>query len=203
VRTLLSWMLDVPVALIYLTLGAGAAVENVIPAIPADTFVALGGLLSSLGNLNASAVFTVTWTANVGSALVMYRLGYTRGRAFFDDGVGRRFLAPHQLARMEAFYGRWGLLAIFFTRFLPGLRAVVPIFAGVSQHGFVPVAVPLMAASALWYGGLVWLGAFAGRNLARLAELMDSANQLLGLLAALALGAVAIWWWRTRHPPDD
>lgn len=187
----------------YTLLGVGAALENVVPAVPADTFVALGGFLSSLGDLDARVVFLVTWVCNVASALVMYRLGYTRGRSFFMDGWGRRFLAPHQIARMQTFYARWGLLAIFLTRFLPGLRAVVPVFAGVTLHGFVPVAVPLAVASAIWYGGLVLLGAFLGRNLDLLGRVLDQLTGVLGLVALLLGGVLAAWWWRTRHPPDE
>ena len=73
----LEWMTAVPPELSYLLLGLGAAVENIVPAVPADTFVALGGLLSEIGTLSARTVFAVTWLGNVGSALIMYRVGYT------------------------------------------------------------------------------------------------------------------------------
>ena len=84
----------------------GSALENVVPAIPADTFVALGGFLSVVGELQARWVFLITWVFNVTSALVMYRLGYWHGRPFFERGLGRHLLNPHQLNRMAAFYAR-------------------------------------------------------------------------------------------------
>jgi len=199
----LERMLGLPPWLTYVLLGLGAALENVVPAVPADTFVALGGLLSAVGMLDARVVFLSTWLCNVSSALVMYRLGYKHGRRFFEDGIGRRLLAPHQLARMETFYARWGLWAIFFTRFLPGLRAIVPVFAGVTQTGVVPVAIPLVAASAIWYGGLVWLGLLFGRNLPLLGTLLGRMNNALGAVAVVLVAILGWWWWRTRHPPHD
>ena len=44
----LNWVEDVPAAVVYVLLGVGAALENVLPAIPADTFVARGGFLSAV-----------------------------------------------------------------------------------------------------------------------------------------------------------
>ena len=141
--TLLAWIDTLPAWLVYAGLGAGAAIENVIPAVPADTFVVVGGFLAALGDLQAGWVFAVTWTCNVASALAMYHVGHTRGRRFFDVGWGRHVLTSRQMERVGVFYDRFGTTAIFFTRFLPGLRAVVPVFAGVTHQRLLPVALPI------------------------------------------------------------
>ena len=199
----LSLLDRIPAVFLYVGLGIGAAVENVVPAVPADTFVALGGFLSAFGPLDARWIFAVTWSLNVGSALVMYRLGYTHGRPFFMQGWGRRVLKVQQMDRMTRFYERWGTWAIFWTRFLPGLRAVVPVFAGVTQQRFGSVAVPLAAASAIWYGTLVWLGALTGHNLEALSALLTRSSGALTVLAAVVLLVLARWWWRTKDDTSD
>ena len=199
----LSFMDQIPVGFLYVGLGIGAAVENVIPAVPADTFVALGGFLSAFGPLDSRLIFAVTWSLNVGSALVMYRVGYTHGRPFFMQGWGQRVLKNHQMDRMTRFYERWGTWAIFWTRFLPGLRAVVPIFAGITQQRFGPVAVPLAAASAIWYGTLIWLGALTGYNLEVLSALLTRTSSVLAVVTVLALLPVIYWLWRTKNDEPD
>lgn len=201
--TFLEWMSGVSGPLLYLLLGLGAALENIVPAIPADTFVALGGLLSVVGSLDARWVFLSTWLLNVASALVVYRLSYRHGQSFFAAGWGRYLLRPHQMERMRAFYDRWGTPAIFVTRFLPGIRSVVPIFAGVTLQGWLPVALPIALASAIWYGALVWLGAWAGQNLGLLGALLSDVNNVLLWIAVVVTLLVAGWWWRSRHPPDE
>lgn len=199
----LEWMSGVSGPLLYPLLGLGAALENIVPAIPADTFVALGGLLSEVGSLNARWVFLWTWLLNVASALVVYRLSYRHGQGFFAAGWGRYLLRPHQMERMRGFYDRWGTPAIFLTRFLPGIRSIVPIFAGVTLQGWLPVAVPIALASAIWYGALVWLGAWAGQNLSLLAALLSDVNDVLLAIAVVVTLLVAAWWWRSRRPPDE
>ncbi len=196
---LLMWVDGVPSVVVYVLLGAGAAVENVVPAVPADTFVVLGGFLTALGDLEARWVFVATWTCNVASALVMYRVGHRHGRPFFEGRWGRRLINAHQMERMVVFFGRWGTPAIFLTRFLPGLRSVVPVFAGVSHQRFLPVAIPIALASAIWYGLLVWAGAFAGQNLDAVLAAVSRVNVWLLAAALLIGGLIAGWWWRTRH----
>ena len=197
-ETLVTWAEAVPEWLVYLLLGLGAAVENVVPAVPADTFVLLGGFLAGLDDLSATWVFLATWLLNVASALAMYQVGHSHGRGFFRQGWGRRVLNDHQMSRMTLFYQRWGTPAIFFTRFLPGLRAVVPVFAGVTHQRFWSVAPPILVASGIWYGALVWAGALAGRNLPAVRSAFSSVNGVLMAVAAVIILAAGVWWWRTR-----
>ena len=189
--------------LLYFLLGTGAAFENFFPPVPADTFVLLGAFLAASGRASAWAVFLVTWLANTLAALLVYWAGRRHGRPFFQVGMGRFLLNQAQLRRLGRFYDRWGLPAIFFARFLPGLRAMVPVFAGVTKQSFPVVAFPVLVASGIWYGCLVWLGATAGRNLSAVGEWVTGANRILLVFALVAVAAIVVWWIRTRRDEDD
>ena len=198
-NTILSFLGAQGPILLYTLLGAGSAMENFFPPIPADTFVLLGAFLAAGGRANAWTVFLVTWLANAGAALLVYWAGLRFGRPFFQVGLGRFLLNPAQLRRLGGFYDRWGLPAIFFARFLPGLRAMVPVFAGVTHQSFLVVAFPVLVASGIWYGGLVWLGATAGRSLAGLDGQVAGVNRVLLGSAAVIFAVILIWWLRTRR----
>lgn len=194
----LDFLASLPAGLTYLVLGAGAALENIVPPIPADTFILLGGFLAARGPVDVVLVFLVTWTANTAGALLVYGAGHRFGPPFFDTRFGRLLLQPGQLARLRRFYRRRGTAAIFFARFLPGLRAVVPAFAGVARLPFASVAPPVTVASAIWYGGLVWLGSVAGENLDTIAEWFAAANRLLLVIATVIAAVILAAWLRTR-----
>ena len=185
--------------MIYLVIGAGAAVENVVPPVPADTFVLLGAFLAAAGRASALLVFFATWVPNVGGALAVYALARKYGRGFFDTRAGYWLLRPRQLDQIGRFYHRWGIFAIFGSRFLPAFRAVVPVFAGVTHVPVWKVAPPLALASALWYGALVLLGATAGRNFESILRFFDRASTVLLAIAGLLVAAFLYWWWRTRR----
>jgi membrane protein DedA with SNARE-associated domain len=192
----------VPAPVLVLILAGGAFLENVIPPVPADTFVVVGGLLAARGEVAAGWVLAGTWAANTGGALAVYLTGYHHGRSFFTVGAGRRLLNPRQMERLDHFYRRWGVAAIFLARFLPGLRAVVPAFAGVIHLPFWKVAPPVVVASGIWYGVLLRLGMAAGRRLDRAEAWLARMNLSLLVLATLLGMALLVWWLRSRGGGD-
>lgn len=192
-----------PPLLLYLLLGGGAAVENIAPPIPADTFVLAGALLAAEGAADPWTVFLVTWLFNVVAAVGVYAVAWRYGRQFFKMPIARWLLREHQLERIGDFYQTWGLPAIFFSRFLPAWRAMVPVFAGVSKVRPMLMVPPLVLASGVWYGMLVYLGVFMGKNLEAVARWFGSINSALLWIAAILALAFGVWWWRTRHKHDE
>lgn len=202
-QEILGTLTTLPPELIYLILGLGAAVENIAPPIPADTFVLAGALLAARGAANPWLVFAATWLLNVVSAVGVFFVARRYGRGFFKMPLARWLLRQHQLEQIGGFYGRWGVPAIFLSRFLPAFRAMVPVFAGVSGMSGWKVVPPVVIASGLWYGLLVYLGAFMGRNLSAIVAIFDSISSALLGLALVLVAAVAVWWWRTRHHREE
>lgn len=200
----LQALTQLPPFLLYLILGLGAAVENIVPPVPADTFVLAGALLASQGAADPLLVFLVTWLLNVVSAVGVYAVARRHGRRFFTLPIARWLLREHQLDQIGGFYERYGVPAIFVSRFLPAWRAMVPVFAGISGMTGWKVVPPVVIASGLWYGLLVYLGAFMGRNLRTIVAIFNSVSDVLLWVAAAMIVLAAVWWWRSRHPgPDD
>jgi membrane protein DedA with SNARE-associated domain len=195
----LHQLASLPPLFIYLVLAAGAAVENVFPPVPADSFVLIGGVLAAAGRANPWLVILFTWLANVTVALAVYTLAYRFGDAFFGTRAGRFLLHPRQLEQIGSFYRRWGVLAIFVSRFLPAFRAMVPVFAGVTRVSVWRVLPPLAGASALWYGALVYLGALAEGNWRTISAFFQRTSLVLAIIAGLLGMAFGYWWLRSRR----
>ena len=162
-----------------------------------------GALLAARGAADPWTVFLVTWLPNVLSATAVYVLARKYGRRFFKMPVARWLIREHQLERIGGFYARWGIPAIFLSRFLPALRAMVPVFAGISGMSAWKVVPPVVIASGVWYGLLVYLGAFAGRNLGAIVDIFNSISSVLLWVTIAILLLAGAWWWRTRHHDGD
>jgi membrane protein DedA with SNARE-associated domain len=198
IEQLLQKLAELPPIVIYIVIGLGAAIENFIPPIPADTFVLLGAFLAAGGTGNAWTVFFVTWLANITSAALVYFIAYHYGKSFFDKPIGHMLINPHQMKQIGTFYDKWGVPAIFMSRFFPAFRAMVPVFAGVTHVPFFKVFIPVAAASALWYGVVVYIGTTAGKNWDELMAFFNKFSTILLVIAAVLLVAFGVWWWRSR-----
>jgi membrane protein DedA with SNARE-associated domain/uncharacterized tellurite resistance protein B-like protein len=178
---------------VYVVLGLLAVVENVVPPVPADAAVLLGAFMSHRGVTEPSLVFAVVWVANVGGALGIYLIARRYGRQFFASARGRRLLAPEAIAVIEREYLRFGLGGIFLARLLPGIRAVVPPFAGIVNLSFPRALLPIALASGLWYGGVTVLGSVLGASWERIAAILADVNRTLGIAAVTGVAAWGAW----------
>jgi membrane protein DedA with SNARE-associated domain/uncharacterized tellurite resistance protein B-like protein len=190
---------DLPPTAVYAVLALLAAIENVIPPVPSDAAVALGAFLTQRGLTTPIGVFVVTWVANLAGAAGVYFVARRYGRRLFATRTGRRLLAPRSLAIIERGYLRFGVVGIFVSRFLPGIRAVVPPFAGLVGLSPVRTFVPMALASGIWYGGLIVVATLIGSNWERINGLILSINRTLGIATVVLVIAGIIWYLLRRR----
>ncbi len=163
-----------------------------MPPVPADTAVALGALLSHGGKVSARGIFLTVWLANVTSAALVYLMARRYGRPFFKGRLGRRLLSQKYMTRLERLYQSYGSGGIFISRFVPGVRAVVPPFAGIAGVGWAKALIPLAVASGIWYGTLTYVAVLAIGGLDDVVALVSRFNRTGLGIAALVVAAVGV-----------
>lgn len=198
-QQLLDWLSGLPGIALYGVLAVVSAVENVFPPFPADTVVAFGGFLAARGERSIASVFLAVWIGNVAGAMLMYALGrrYGAERLIAHMGGGD---APRAQERLQALYGRYGTLAIFISRFLPGVRGFVPPLAGAARVP-APRTIAVMAmASAVWYGAICYLAYRIGNDWDALRGAVAESGRWIGIAAvAIAAVGIAVWFLRRRR----
>jgi membrane protein DedA with SNARE-associated domain/uncharacterized tellurite resistance protein B-like protein len=190
---------QLPPGAVYTVLALLAAIENVIPPVPSDAAVALGAFLTNRGLTTPLGVFLVTWVANLAGAAAVYLVSRRYGRRLFATKLGRRLLAPRSLAIIEREYLRFGVAGIFVSRFLPGIRAVVPPFAGLIHLSAVRTLVPMGVASAIWYGSITVLGSVIGAEWGRINHILLGVNRTLGIIAGVLVLLGIVMYLRNRR----
>ena len=195
---ILDWLESLPVGALYASLAIIAAVENIFPPVPADTVVAFGSFLAARGHGTALGAFLATWVGNVAGAMLMYAVGRHFGADWLESRMARRGGADMQ-QRLTRLYGKYGLLAIFMSRFLPGIRAVVPPFAGALRVPPLRAAAMIAMASALWYGTVTFIAYRLGANWEQAtARLAGYQRTIVITVGAVAIVIAAAWLIRRR-----
>ena len=196
---ILAWLEGLPVGALYASLALIAAIENIFPPVPADTVVAFGSFLAARGHGTALGAFLSTWIGNVAGAMLMYAVGRHFGADWLTARMARRGGGDVQ-ARLEGMYGRHGLFAIFLSRFLPGIRALVPPFAGALRVPPLRAAAMIAVASAIWYGTVTIVAYRLGANWEQAtARLGGYQRSIVIAVGALAVVALLVWLLRRRR----
>ena len=188
----------VPLSVLYPTLGVLAAVENIFPPLPTDAVVAFGSFLAARGQGNPWATFFITWLSNVGGAAAMYWAGRRYGRSVLTRGFAK-WIGPEAEVRLERSYRKYGIPSLFVSRFLPAVRAVVPVFAGAAKLPFLPVITIMALASGIWYAFLTVIAFRAGSDWETLQSTIANYSRAITLLAVVMVVVAAAIWWKKRR----
>jgi membrane protein DedA with SNARE-associated domain len=196
----LAWVAGLSGAAVYAVLIALSALENVFPPVPADVAVVLGAFLARQGTVSAPLLGLLCWLGNTASSAAVYLYARRHGRRFFEDGWPRRLMPAESLAALERAYARHGVYGIFFSRFLPGIRAAVTPFAGLAGVPARRALVPSALASAIWYAFLVAAGWVLGESWPRARAVLEEVNRALVVVTVVVAAGAAAWLWlRSRR----
>lgn len=195
---LIDWLIALPTGVLYVALAVIGAVENVFPPIPADTVVALGSWIAARGKGSAVAAFLAPVLGNIAGATAMYFVGRSHGADWLHEKFPALANSKNE-QRLKTMYGKYGVLALVLSRFVPGVRALVPPFAGAMK---VPAGRALGAmaiASTAWYGTISYLAFRAGADWETLAGTVKRYSSIMAVVAALLLAAAGGWWFLRRR----
>lgn len=199
IEGLLAWLGTLPPGAVYAAIGVLAALENVFPPLPADVAVAVGAYLVHAGVTTSWGVFLVTLVPNVAGAMGMYFLAARHAPALLRSRLAQRLLSADGMAMIRREYDRFGVVGLFFGRLLPGFRAIVAPFAGLLHIGPLRTGIPILLASALWYGGIVLVASTFGAQLETLLKRLGQLNQGMAVAAAILVLGIGILIWRRRR----
>jgi len=201
VESVLAWLTGLPPAALYVTLALVAATENFVPPIPADVIVAFGSFLAARRNESPIAAVVSVVIGNVGGALAMFALG----RRFGADWIRRRMhvLGDDAERRVRDWYNRFGLPALFLSRFLPAVRAVVPPLAGAIRVPATGAILAIATASTIWYTTVALLSYRVGTQWEQIASAIGRVQRIAAIGAGVLVVLGVVTWWivkRKRKP---
>ncbi len=175
--------------------------ENLIPPIPSEVIMPLGGYLASIGKLNILMVIIV---CSVGSTLG--NLPYYFVGRYFSHHKIRKFVEkyghyvrykPEYLDELYHVFKRNDRKIVFLGRFLPGARGFIGLPAGSAHMDFMQFLGYTFAGTAIRSTFLVIIGYYLGQNREEIVVYVKKYDHYM-LYAVIVILLGVIWWTVNR-----
>jgi alkaline phosphatase len=129
--------------------------ENIIPPIPSEIIMPLGGFLVYQQKLNF--FFLVFWglLGTILGSLPWYYLGKLvneKRLSYFLDKKGKYFgISSNELSKSKRWFDKYGVSLVFWGRLVPGIRTLISVPAGIE---LMPLRIFLIWTT---FGSLIWV----------------------------------------------
>ncbi|MGK0722042.1 DedA family protein [Leucobacter sp. W1478] len=175
-------------------IGVGLAVlfETFIPPIPSEAVLPGAGFLAYEGRMSFWLAWVMATTGALVGAIIWYYIGAAFGRTRTRWFVGKVPLMDHaDFDRAEAFFQRWGGVAVLVGRCVPLVRSFISIPAGIERMHFLKFVLYTFIGSGLWNG--LWIGlGFAFGPAIR--PILEQWSGLLSDIIVIVILALLMWF---------
>ena len=173
------------------------AVENVFPPIPSEVILTFGGFLTTYTSLSVGGVVLFSTLGSLVGAIILYGVGriFNKERLMklVSGKVGTILrLKAEDIESAEKWFERRGNGTVFFCRFIPIVRSLISIPAGMSGMEMAPFLLYTTAGSVIWNTVLVVIGSIVGENWERVVATVGMYSDLT-LIILVVLLISALW----------
>jgi membrane-associated protein len=168
--------------------------------LPGDTLLLITGVLTFQGTITQPiwVVSLVLIAASIAGNQLGYQIGKVGGPAVFKKREGG-LLSHKSVERTEAFFHRWGPLSLTIGQYVPIVRTLLPVAAGIGRMNRRTFTLFNALGAVLWAGLLPIVGWFIA-HIPGVAELVtEYIDLVLIAVVVVSVGSVALHWLKERR----
>ncbi|MFH1207612.1 MAG: DedA family protein [Patescibacteria group bacterium] len=158
--------------------------------VPSEAVMPFAGFLWFDHKMSFMMIALVSTFGSIVGSLISYWIGASGGRPLVRKFGKYLLLNEEHLNKTERFFQKYGDKTIFFSRFIPVVRHLISIPAGIGRMGLKKFILYTIIGAAIWNSFLAYLGYLLGSNwgvIRRYSEIID----IIIIIAILA----AIWYF--------
>ncbi len=199
----LDWIQTLSPAWVYVSIIVIAYGENVVPPVPGDMVVVLGGYLAGTGTLDFSLVVLLSTVGGALGFMTMYAFGSMIGEAVVDP-ERLKWVPKRRVRRARDWLRRWGYGVVAANRFLSGLRSVISLTVGMAHMNPWRTLALATVSSLLWTALIAYLGFKVGENWHVVSDWIRNYGQvILVLIVAFVLLQLVRYAWNMNRDRDE
>ena len=179
------------------------AIENIFPPIPSEVILLFGGFMTTFTDMNVIGVIIASTLGSLVGAIALYYIGKIlnkeRLKKIITSKPGKILrLTSEDIDKADNWFDTKGNKTVFFCRFIPLIRSLISIPAGMSEMPMKKFLIYTIAGSAIWNTALTLAGNLVGENWTDILEIMDNYSHIIVILLAIAFFIAIIIFYKKR-----
>jgi membrane protein DedA with SNARE-associated domain len=131
-------------------------------------------------------------------AVAIYFVSAKVGRAAIARFGKRVRISEQEIEKAERWFEKYGSIAVFTARMIPGIREIISIPAGVGQMNIAKFVGYTFVGSLLWCIILTFAGYYLGEAWSKFSEQASSADSIVTFIVIVVLIAGVAFWYSKR-----
>ncbi len=173
--------------------------ESTMVPIPSLLVMPFAGFLASRGDFSLPDILILNTAAALTGSLISYWLGRAGGKPLLLKYGKYVFVRPKDIEKTEEYFAKHGGKTVFIARFLPVVRHLISIPAGIAKMPILPFSALTAAGATIWGGGLMLLGYWLRENWEPVSEKMKHYDHLIAAGVVVIIAVVAIRFYLQRR----
>ena len=179
------------------------AIENIFPPIPSEVILGFGGFMTTYTNLNIIGVIIFSTVGSIIGAILLYLIGGILNKERLSKIVNGKigkilFLKEEDIEKAYGWFDKKGYKTVFFCRFVPIVRSLISIPAGMSEMKMPKFLVYTTIGSLIWNTVLVVVGATLGENWEKLVLVMDEYSTIALILIIILFFVLVFMFYKNK-----
>ncbi|MEE0682891.1 MAG: DedA family protein [Bacilli bacterium] len=178
-------------------------IENIFPPIPSEVVLLFGGFMTTYSKLGVPLMILFSTLGSVVGAIVLYYVGKIlnkeRLKKLVSGKVGKMLrLKASDIEKADRWFDTKGNKTVFFCRFIPVVRSLISIPAGMSEMAMTKFLLYTTVGSAIWNTVLLVIGNRVGKNWKDILGIMDQYSHVVLILLIILFVAFLVYFFYFR-----
>ncbi len=179
------------------------AIENIFPPIPSEVILLFGGFMTTYTKLNIVIMIIAATLGSILGAIVLYYIGKIfnkdRLKKIISGKIGKILrLKNSDIDKADKWFDTKGNKTVFFCRFIPIVRSLISIPAGMSEMPMGKFLVYTTFGSLIWNTVLVVIGSIVGENWTSILTIFDTYSSIVVVVIAIIFVICVYLFYRNR-----
>ena len=159
-------------------------IENLFPPIPSELILTFGGFMTIDSEMSILGVIIASTVGSMIGAILLYYIGKILNKERLIKIVTSKYgrllqVKPKDIESADKWFDTKGNKTVFFCRFIPVVRSLISVPAGMSEMPMGKFLIYTLFGSVIWNTVLVCVGAFAGNYKDMIINAIDSLSNII------------------------